>query len=278
MTDASHEPHPDDLLASGHLDDDLSPSDRARVDADPALLARVDSFRRHQQALRSAPVTDDTAHQRDTAIAAALAEFDRLQHAAQHAPATATTTTGTGTLLRWRPRTTQRVLALAAGVAAIGIIGISAIASRGNESVDTSGASSADAKIAAADEVATDRTAAPADASAETIAGAIAADTGVTPTIGAIDAPATAAVTIDSPADLFAIAEEQGVLVRTGDAQHPEWATADGSLGGPACLDADEHYVTDVIYQGGLDVGVVTDGGSARILDATCTVLAEAMP
>ncbi|MEY2449352.1 MAG: hypothetical protein QOH79_2828 [Acidimicrobiaceae bacterium] len=59
-----------DELASAYLDDDATAEERARVEADPALLARVEEFRAVRDEL-AAPVIPPTA-QRDAAIAAAL--------------------------------------------------------------------------------------------------------------------------------------------------------------------------------------------------------------
>ena len=64
--------HPDDELASAHLDGATTPEEAARVESDPALLARVEVLRsvRAAVALPDRPV--DPAR-RDAAIAAALA-------------------------------------------------------------------------------------------------------------------------------------------------------------------------------------------------------------
>ncbi|MEY2423312.1 MAG: hypothetical protein QOI95_3379 [Acidimicrobiaceae bacterium] len=69
MSDFSPDP---DELASAYLDDDASVDERARVEADPALLARVEELRTVRDALRD-PVTPPSTVERDAAIHAALA-------------------------------------------------------------------------------------------------------------------------------------------------------------------------------------------------------------
>lgn len=68
MTDFSDE---QDELASAFLDDVVTTEERARVEADPALLARVEELRSVHDAL-SDPVVPPTSAERDAAIRAAL--------------------------------------------------------------------------------------------------------------------------------------------------------------------------------------------------------------
>lgn len=72
MTD-EHDDLPDErrLLASAYLDDELSPADRARAEADPAVLAEVEALRSVRAALAAVPAPDPG--RRDAAIAAAVA-------------------------------------------------------------------------------------------------------------------------------------------------------------------------------------------------------------
>ena len=69
MTD----PNDFDELASAHLDGVTSPEEASRVEADPALQARVEELRAVRSALGWVPSVD--AGRRDAAIAAALAAF-----------------------------------------------------------------------------------------------------------------------------------------------------------------------------------------------------------
>jgi hypothetical protein len=68
MSDFSPE---QDELASAYLDDAATVEERARVEADPTLLARVEAFRSVRDAL-GAPVVAPTTAERDAAIHAAL--------------------------------------------------------------------------------------------------------------------------------------------------------------------------------------------------------------
>lgn len=61
-----------DELASAYLDGEVSADERARVEGDPALLARVDELRTARDALAAAPVEAPPAATRDAAIRAAL--------------------------------------------------------------------------------------------------------------------------------------------------------------------------------------------------------------
>lgn len=62
-----------DELASAYLDDAVTVEERARVDADPALRARVDDLRRVRDALAAPVVEPPAAPTRDSAIASAIA-------------------------------------------------------------------------------------------------------------------------------------------------------------------------------------------------------------
>ena len=62
-----------DELASAYLDAAVTDDERARVDADPTLQARVDELRRVRDALAASSVEPTSAHARDSAIANALA-------------------------------------------------------------------------------------------------------------------------------------------------------------------------------------------------------------
>ena len=72
MTTHDDEPDERDELASAYLDGVASPDERARVDADPELRARVEDLRAARDALVDAPVAPPTAAARDAAIRAAV--------------------------------------------------------------------------------------------------------------------------------------------------------------------------------------------------------------
>src|SRR4051812_35944702 len=66
----------DDELASAYLDGEVSDAERARVEHDPALLARVDRMRAARDALASAPLDQPDEAARDAAIRAAIIGSD----------------------------------------------------------------------------------------------------------------------------------------------------------------------------------------------------------
>ena len=259
MTDTPHEHDPEhdldqDHLASGYLDGTLSSEARARVTADPQLLARVEVFSAHRQELRATSDHPDTTGPRETAITAALTEYDRLRHATPPTPST---------VLRWKPRTAQRVLTLAAVVVALGVVGVSVF-----------GTTADDTSTAAISDVA-ERNSQSADAgvSSETFAEA---DSAVVPTvtIGAIDAPATAAVTISDAAGLLALADQYQNATNTNATTEATDDVIRTQSTSPCVLDGDT-FLSDVIYQGSLGVALLTADGHARIVDEECAVLLD---
>jgi hypothetical protein len=113
MTD----PNDFDELASAHLDGVTSPEEAARVEADPALRARVEELRVVRTAVGEVPTVDSV--RRDAAIAAALAAFEEegaeRDTIAPPAPVTPLAT-------RRLSPTTVRVLSAAAVVAILALL------------------------------------------------------------------------------------------------------------------------------------------------------------
>jgi hypothetical protein len=103
------QPTPDALLrASAYLDGEVDAAEIAAIEADPAVMAEVAQLRSLQESIRD--VVEPTSHARDTAIAAALVEFDRRRHPAP--------------VVRTRPRPAySRWLAVAAAVAGLAALG-----------------------------------------------------------------------------------------------------------------------------------------------------------
>src|SRR4051812_40266876 len=62
----------DDELASAYLDGEATDAERARVEHDPALLARVDRMRAARDALASAPLDEPDEAAKDAAIRTAV--------------------------------------------------------------------------------------------------------------------------------------------------------------------------------------------------------------
>jgi hypothetical protein len=100
----------DDLtsLASAYLDGDVTADERARVEADQALLAEVERLRYVQVLLSSTEPPSISV--RETLLANALAAWDRV-------PTTATTTTTPTSLAdRRRTNTNRRLMGVAAAI------------------------------------------------------------------------------------------------------------------------------------------------------------------
>jgi hypothetical protein len=74
-----------DELASAYLDDAVTDEERARVDADPALLSRVDELRRVRDAVHSSTIEPASADTRDAAIASAVAAAPLVDLGAERA-------------------------------------------------------------------------------------------------------------------------------------------------------------------------------------------------
>jgi hypothetical protein len=103
------QPTPDALSrASAYLDGELDAAEIAAAEADPAVMAEVAQLRSLQESIRD--VVEPTSYARDTAIAAALVEFDRRRHPAP--------------VVRTRPRPGySRWLAVAAAIAGLAALG-----------------------------------------------------------------------------------------------------------------------------------------------------------
>jgi hypothetical protein len=282
-------------LASAYLDGDVDEVQRAQVEASPELLAIVASFRQVQTGVRDTPVAD--AATRDTAVLAALAEFDvlRAPPAAAVAPAAATNVVP----LQRRARF-SRIMMSAAAALLIGGIGVVAIKSFGGSSSDQS--SSADP--AAAKEIAADT------------AGSVAGDAaggGPPQTIGAINGAASAVPALDEPQDLMAFAAAPAPNTLAGGADTTAFASTETTAagaeetiadnGGAATetvavatqaptsraavqsftfdcpLEPTQVVVAEITWKGTPAVAVRdTVSGVIQALDAQCTVLASVQP
>lgn len=109
-----------DELASAHLDGATSPEDAARVEADPALRARVEELRRVRAALGVVPAVDAT--RRDAAIAAALAAFAEEGAREDAAPAARVTSLTDVRARRGPSPRSLKILGAAAAVAALALL------------------------------------------------------------------------------------------------------------------------------------------------------------
>jgi hypothetical protein len=128
------EPNPE-VLASGYVDDELTPDQRARVDADPALLALVERHRAARAAVGE-PVAPLSPARRDAMVAAAMA--------ATGAAATgAVAGAAAGNVVTFAPGRARRRWQVAAGVvagaAALLVVGLILRPNGGNDDDSAAG-------------------------------------------------------------------------------------------------------------------------------------------
>lgn len=248
-------PRPDpDHLASAYLDGELTADERALVEASPDLMRLVEAMRSVRTALRHVPV--EQLH-RSGAVQAALAEYDRRvgPTGSPVAPASPVSLDQ-----RRRLRLQSRVLAAAAAVLLVGVVGVSVLGND-EQSVDTSGAASRTAAPTAGDMAVTADSFAPGQSTptAET-----ASEAGlITSTIGAINQPASAALVVTDAESLLALPDPVG-----------------GEPLVTGCpLDADEVVVARIVWVDATAWAIrSTTTGAMRVLDLSCATLATASP
>ena len=118
---------PDDAeLASAYLDGEATPDERARVEADPILLAEVERLRAAAAAV--AAVDAPSVEQREAAVGAALATFDELRVTAAE-PEPPTPPANVASLDRRRQARVMQALTAVAAVAVL-VIGGFVVANR----------------------------------------------------------------------------------------------------------------------------------------------------
>jgi negative regulator of sigma E activity len=289
--------HDDDLtplheLASSHLDGDNSAEERARVAASAELQSLVTSFEDVRARLADVPPAPAAA--RDAAFAAALAAFDELhgESDADSDSAAVARPAAPVVSLDSRRRWSQRVMGIAAAVAAVGVIGIG-VSQMGGSDKDSS---SADADTAAKTEfnVQTESAdSAPMDAmpmstiGTITGAGSVALQVNSPEELAALplpagdDAVATAGgapETTTSP-DATSAASETTMAVAPPSSRIGESPNAYSSLPGIVCLTGNQVFLADVYFQGQLAVAARdTVTGVTYAYAADCTVLASVAP
>lgn len=207
------------LRASAYLDGELDADETARAEADPAVMAEVEQLRALQDEVRAVePPTEST---RESAIGAALAEFDRSRTAAPSAVVP----------LRRRP-SYARWLTAAAAVVAIGVLGVVVAQSGGDD--DDSAGSADEFTVTAALEAAT---ASPAEQDAGTAlddAPMAAADAG--DDVGG--ATATAEESAELPADSPDTTREAADPTETGGEASATTTAAGGGTAAPVTVSA----------------------------------------
>ena len=120
-----------------------------RPAADPDVVAAIDSFTRVRAALGEvAPVDPST---KNTAISAALAEFDALHATSTPAAVPASATTATVVSLQSRRHRVYRIVSGAAAAAIVGVVAIAALNSSSGSNDDSSSSATAAPAVAAAD-------------------------------------------------------------------------------------------------------------------------------
>jgi anti-sigma factor RsiW len=130
------------LRASAYLDGELDAAETARVEADPAVMAGVAQLRALQADVRF--VDPPTSAARESAMAAALAEFDAL-----HAPAARLEAVPPTRVVPYRPRPAYtRWLSVAAAVVGVGVLGVVITNASGGGDDDEAGSAVFDASSA----------------------------------------------------------------------------------------------------------------------------------
>ena len=286
-----------DELASGYLDGELGPDERARVEADDALMALVAELRTVSDAVASpvAPLTDD---RREAVLAAAAAALPAAGIITGVSAGAAAGTVSSLDAAR-RQRSTRLVRIVAGGLAAAAAVGLLAlVVTRGPGSSDVDTADGAAAETAtleanagggAADTTAAGTAAAdaaPAGTTAQAAAGSEAPSTEA-PAAATEDAATSAAPPGSSPGaatggalpDLGPLANRREARAATEAFTFVDTLAAAGD--GP-CADYPPPVAT-ATFQGTpayvVIIETAPDGNRLAFLDqATCAVLVKVDP
>jgi trimeric autotransporter adhesin len=263
-----------DELASAYLDGDLDATQRAAVDADPATMARVESFRAVRAALKDVgPVVHST---RTAAVAAALAQFGAA------APVATAAATITQLSARRRPRSLQ-ILTGVAAAAAVGVLGV-AIArnsNNGDSKLSSAAPAASDAVLSAQKSASAVDSAAPAATTAA--AAAAPASRGPTETtLVAIDTPAALVQYASSARSIADTAAPPSTAAPAASAAPPAPAAGEAvaSDGASPCLSADGELLGTVSYQGTIAEVIRnrTTGAVQALATDDCRVLQTVQP
>ena len=237
----NHEPDERAILASAFADGVLGEDQRARLAEGPELQSHANAVARLRQQLLD--VGEVAAVDRDRTIAAALAA-DRSVVPIGH-----------------RRRWAAPVLAAAAALVALGVVGVTVLGDRTSD--DPSATRTAEpSSVADAEMASVEASGAGADSGGSDTSAADA-------TIDAIDAPATAAIFVDGPTSLAALP----------DPAEKEVAVSAGSFSAAIeCLTDGQTFVADILYQGVPAIAVRTLDGTTLAIDEQCQVLVEVGP
>jgi hypothetical protein len=275
-------------LASAYLDGELDGPERAAAETDPGIVAAVESFARVRAALGDVGPGDSIA--KETAIAAALTEFDAMHTTGTSVTVNAATSiaaaapTALAPVVPLQPRR-HRLFTVITGAAAAAIVVVVAVAAlnsnQGSDDLATS--ASEDPAIAAADST-PELKSLTADAGAATEAAPEASDSAAAgqaddaaPTVPDIGSPAALtdyAATVEVAATTAAPA---GTAAPAATVAAASAAPAPSSYAAVPCLSSDQAVIGSIVYQGTPAVVVrnTATGALQAVADTDCRVLAE---
>lgn len=273
MSDETLSPDPEHdgaLLAAAYLDGHATPDERAHVEASPQLMAIVASFAQVRTGLADVPPAP--VGPRERGVAAALAEFDRLQSAP-----TAPVAPVAPNVVPMRSRRWGTVLTIAAGLALVGVVGVAALGSLGGSDQDSSSGVAENAEARTAVDAAGDAplvsqealgtvnvSGGSSEGGTETTAAGQSEPSSVA-TIGSIDEPGSPVPQLEQTSDLRTLPEPKMTVAPSFRFECP--------------LSDTQEILAEVTYQGTPAV-VVRDTvtGVISALDSQCTVLASLQP
>jgi hypothetical protein len=250
---------PEQELASAYLDGDATAGERARVDRSPELQAAVASLRHNATLVAAAPPASSAV--REAAIAAALAEFDSL-HSSNSA---VSLPVSIASYRRWP----TRVLAAAAAIVLVGVVGISVLRNT-DEHKSESASLATDSKRAGTEDAVAG--AQPATGNGQTVLAA-----------------SVAAIEINDPQDLLTLtaptppsADSSPVADTTaiaGETSPSPTAFESYNVDALACMSDTQEFLADIYYRGTIAIAVRdTVTGVTEAIDSNCTVLARVNP
>jgi negative regulator of sigma E activity len=253
-------------LASAYLDGELDAAERATAANDAGTMALVDLFARIRAELGEIPPVVDST--RTAAMAAALSEFDAIRAAATMPEVAAVSANVTSLPRERRVRAYQLVTGLAAA-AVIVVIGVAALASRGDDPGASPTAVQAPATTAAP------AAQLPSPKSLETAETAAAAGGSQVLAASAADSAIPA---IGTGEELTAYAASIDAERNTESPGAPQAGSLDASAL-PDCLPPTDTVLGAISFQGTPALAVRDADGELQAVDATdCRVLFPVSP
>jgi hypothetical protein len=247
-----------DELASAYVDGEATPGERARVEADPDLVARVSELRAVRSAL-AAPLVQPDARVRERVLAAARAE--------------AVVSTGggpsPGVVVAIGQRRSRRMMAVIGAVAA-GVIAVALVAVVATRPSSHDSSSSASIDTRSRDAATT--VAAPAEPAASTTA---AAGSATTIASGGATASAAAAASAGGPVPYLGVANDDDALraLLTGE-RAAAVSPAPVTTVPTSCAVPSATLVGAVTWQGTMALVFVSNGSATVVDGADCRPVA----